>query len=517
MKRIVGLYIAWLIAAALLAAAVTQRQPYNFYVLLHWVCCAVFAVSAFTANEQHRKIWFWIFVVLAVLFNPIVPVHLKRDTWQVLDSGAVAVMVIAAIFFWHNPVDDRTAHGATATTTGETRQAKKIEAVPPNPNGNAAKLHVGPGLASGSLNLRRTLCGAAIGASMAMILVPCVRHRYEPIFKAADYEINVAQLLLNVSFAALVGALASNLSRRAWRTLGWISGALALLVAVWLGFTAFQQEMETDATREEGLAYGAVIIGNFDSAKEHLLKAANYWEWKGWRQGARQARERALNEPEMKKTAAAARAHMNEERARQLLRMTNVFNQFDSSEIIASDENVKQAKQLLLDAAESWHIAGNDYEERRVKEWEKKVKTKAEFLASLPDQPPKDPFDDLTPPKKATITGVREPWETDPVVQLTTPNSGINEAKTAEEQRARLDWEAEEAQCRAALNYPPVKWDHRTEFGKTFAIIKFRERRPGDRKKELDGYAKAIGARFYKQWSRVRKGGADFVEVVFYK
>jgi tetratricopeptide (TPR) repeat protein len=85
------------------------------------------------------------------------------------------------------------------------------------------------------------------------------------------------------------------------------------------------------------------------------------------------------------------------------------------------------------------------------------------------------------------------------------------------ESESRRDGEAEEAQCRAPLNYPPVKWDHKTEFGKTFAIIKFREREPGDRKNELDRYAKAIGARSYRQWSRVHKGGADFVEVVFYK
>jgi hypothetical protein len=38
-----------------------------------------------------------------------------------------------------------------------------------------------------------------------------------------------------------------------------------------------------------------------------------------------------------------------------------------------------------------------------------------------------------------------------------------------------------------------------------------------DRKKPLDGYTKAIGARFYKQWSGARQGGADWVEVVFYK
>jgi hypothetical protein len=75
----------------------------------------------------------------------------------------------------------------------------------------------------------------------------------------------------------------------------------------------------------------------------------------------------------------------------------------------------------------------------------------------------------------------------------------------------------EEARCHDPFPYPPHKWDHRTEFGKTFAIIKFRERKAGDRRKELDGYTKAIGAKFYKQWSRVKQGGTDWVEIVFYK
>jgi len=82
---------------------------------------------------------------------------------------------------------------------------------------------------------------------------------------------------------------------------------------------------------------------------------------------------------------------------------------------------------------------------------------------------------------------------------------------------ARKKTQEEEARCHDPFPYPPHKWDHRTEFGTTFAIIKFRELKAGDRKKELDGYTAAIGARFYKQWSRVKQGGTDWVEVVFYK
>ena len=107
MKRIAGLYIAWLVAAVLLVvAAATGKHPYSFYTLLRWICCAVFAFSAFTAHEKNRVLWVWIFGVLAVLFNPIVPIHLQRDTWQIVDWVATAVIGVAAAMFWRASKQD---------------------------------------------------------------------------------------------------------------------------------------------------------------------------------------------------------------------------------------------------------------------------------------------------------------------------------------------------------------------------------------------------------------------------
>ena len=130
--RIVSLYVAWLIAAVMLVAAVTSppaldlglsprtsgyrahnfrsyrygRSYYSrrndFYTLLRWVCCVAFAFSAFTAFQMRRVSWTWIFGILAVLFNPLVPVHLQRATWQAIDWGAIGVIVVAAIVFWRD-------------------------------------------------------------------------------------------------------------------------------------------------------------------------------------------------------------------------------------------------------------------------------------------------------------------------------------------------------------------------------------------------------------------------------
>ena len=41
--------------------------------------------------------WAWALVPLVILFNPIAPIHLSRDTWQVLDViGTVMMVVVVA-------------------------------------------------------------------------------------------------------------------------------------------------------------------------------------------------------------------------------------------------------------------------------------------------------------------------------------------------------------------------------------------------------------------------------------
>ena len=317
-----------------------------------------------------------------------------------------------------------------------------------------------------------------------------------PIWWLGIGRVMIDMLALEIIFLAVLFAVASNLSRRAWRVVSWTAGIVAVAVAACVGFLAFHEQMRTAAEREETTARVLIENGHFDLAKAHLLKASNYWWWKGWWDGARNARERAIDQQAMEKKYTAFQAEKDEDRAGQLLRKRNVFDQFDSSPSFPSDENVKEAKQLLLDAAEKWHAIGNAGEAERVKAWEKNVKTEAEFLASFPDQP----------------------------ANVSTPNAAVREAESrrqweeqVKEAQSRREWEDEEGQCRAPFPYPPHKWTEVTEFGKTFAIIKFRERKSGDRKKELDGYSKAIGAKFYKQWSRVTQGGADWVEIVFYK
>ena len=78
-------------AAALLVAL--GRMPYSYYTLMRFLCCIVAAYGAYLASERKQAHWMWIFGVMALLFNPFLPVRLDRSTWAVLDVAAALLML----------------------------------------------------------------------------------------------------------------------------------------------------------------------------------------------------------------------------------------------------------------------------------------------------------------------------------------------------------------------------------------------------------------------------------------
>lgn len=66
--------------------------PYGYYTLLRWITCItsiLVALQAFEKNIDWAKV---VFIVIAILFNPLAPIYLSRSTWIPID-------IITAIFF----------------------------------------------------------------------------------------------------------------------------------------------------------------------------------------------------------------------------------------------------------------------------------------------------------------------------------------------------------------------------------------------------------------------------------
>lgn len=89
MNQRMGLF---LVAVALAVAALPL--PYAYYQLLRWVACAAFCWAAWSARSSSA--WPWLLALLAVLFNPLVPIRMSKGAWVVADIAAAVVLAAFA-------------------------------------------------------------------------------------------------------------------------------------------------------------------------------------------------------------------------------------------------------------------------------------------------------------------------------------------------------------------------------------------------------------------------------------
>ncbi len=81
------------ILAILFLIGALADNPYGYYQFLRWAILVIGAYSAHLTYKAGGKAWTWIFGIIAVLFNPIIPFTFQRNTWQFID------VIVAIIFF----------------------------------------------------------------------------------------------------------------------------------------------------------------------------------------------------------------------------------------------------------------------------------------------------------------------------------------------------------------------------------------------------------------------------------
>jgi len=98
MKQFISFSVIARIIASILLFWALSRHPYGYYTLLRWVVCGVAGYTAYISNRSNRLPWTWFFGILALFFNPIIPVKLDRATWANIDV-AVGIALLVSIFF----------------------------------------------------------------------------------------------------------------------------------------------------------------------------------------------------------------------------------------------------------------------------------------------------------------------------------------------------------------------------------------------------------------------------------
>ena len=86
-----------LIAAIMLLVAIAPL-PYGYYQFLRWVICGI-AIYIAVIGYRWKKTWAtWVFGAIAVLFNPIIPIHLSREVWLPIDCVGSLLFGFSPLF-----------------------------------------------------------------------------------------------------------------------------------------------------------------------------------------------------------------------------------------------------------------------------------------------------------------------------------------------------------------------------------------------------------------------------------
>lgn len=88
MKKI---WIPQAIVIPMLLWALNPANPYGYYILLRWICCAVFVYLAIHAWNLGRNGWVWILGVTAAIYNPILRVHSTREMWSIANLVTIGL------------------------------------------------------------------------------------------------------------------------------------------------------------------------------------------------------------------------------------------------------------------------------------------------------------------------------------------------------------------------------------------------------------------------------------------
>lgn len=96
-----------LISALMLFLAIPEGWPYGYYTILRLVVCASAVFVAYVAVIDFEKTkWAYLFGFVALLFNPLIPIHLTKEIWVVIDIMA-ALLFIISIFVLRNKRHER--------------------------------------------------------------------------------------------------------------------------------------------------------------------------------------------------------------------------------------------------------------------------------------------------------------------------------------------------------------------------------------------------------------------------
>jgi hypothetical protein len=87
--------LAWVALTAVLLAL--APWPYAYYQLLRWFLCGLMAYGVYISIDKPKPWVPWVLGGFAVLYNPVIPIHLGREIWSVVNLITAVVIYLAML------------------------------------------------------------------------------------------------------------------------------------------------------------------------------------------------------------------------------------------------------------------------------------------------------------------------------------------------------------------------------------------------------------------------------------
>ena len=84
------------------------NMPYGYYQLVRFLALVGFAILAYYANQNDKKIEVIIFIALAILFQPLFKIALGRSLWNAIDVIVGIALLLSLILPFQKNKDGRT-------------------------------------------------------------------------------------------------------------------------------------------------------------------------------------------------------------------------------------------------------------------------------------------------------------------------------------------------------------------------------------------------------------------------
>ena len=110
--KFVPLYLAVVLLLCL------APMPYGYFTLVRFLATLVFGIYAYKYYQTKREGLMWVFVTLALLFQPFAKVALGRAIWNIIDVLVAIGMIV--LFFWERNDGKRIGKGNTPTSPNDT-------------------------------------------------------------------------------------------------------------------------------------------------------------------------------------------------------------------------------------------------------------------------------------------------------------------------------------------------------------------------------------------------------------